>query len=78
MSLLVKGNLCKEKKKKVAKKEICVLGGPVYVVLDSNSRAAFPCSTWRGSAWLLRHGGTEQGLCYTLQRQFASLLTEII
>lgn len=37
-----------------------------------------PCSTWRGSARLLRRDRTEQGLCCTLQRQFASLLTEII
>lgn len=76
MTLPVKGKLCK-KKKGDKKKEIYVLGGPVSVVVDCGSQAALPCSTWHGSAWLLRHSGTDRGLCCTLQRQFASLLTEI-
>jgi len=76
MPLLLKGSLCKEKESD--KKELCMLGSPVYVVVDSNSQAALPCSTWCGSARLLSHGRTERGLCCTWQRQFASLLTERI
>lgn len=52
VTLFVKGNLCKGKKKerKGTKKEISVLGGSVSVLVDSNSEAALPCGTWHSSA----------------------------
>lgn len=51
VTLFVKSILCKGKKKskKGDKKEIRVLDGSVYVLVDS-SEAALPCVTWHSSA----------------------------
>lgn len=51
VTLFVKSILCKGKKKskKGDKKEIRVLDGSVYMLVDS-SEAALPCVTWHSSA----------------------------